>query len=292
MEKDKLATRLGLILTKFNEGETLTIEALAKEFSVVTRTIQRDFERLKYLPIERNGKEYKLAAYALGKLSYRDIEQFATFSGIQSLYPELNHSLIVDILNQKINKTIEVRGYTYEDLSTKVELFNTIAVEILNHQYLTFEYKEKSRYVAPYKLINTNGLWYLVGVEKDIIKHFALTKILHMKSSATTFIPDRSVLEKLQEHRGVWVTQTHIEIVVKVDSPVKEYFLRRDLLPEQKVLEEREDGLILSAKVSYEGEILRTVRYWIPHLHILSPLSLQQNLEAELRGYLEYSLEK
>ena len=44
---DKIATRLALILNKFNSGEKFTIEELVEEFNVTKRTIQRDIlERL------------------------------------------------------------------------------------------------------------------------------------------------------------------------------------------------------------------------------------------------------
>ena len=68
-EYDKLATRLILILTKFNSGERLSVEDLAEEFNVSDRTIQRDLKKLSYLPIEKSDGCYSLEAYALGKLT-------------------------------------------------------------------------------------------------------------------------------------------------------------------------------------------------------------------------------
>lgn len=56
-EHDKLAQRLGMILTKLNAGEHLQIASLAQEFNVSERTIQRDLnKRLSYLPLEREGQ--------------------------------------------------------------------------------------------------------------------------------------------------------------------------------------------------------------------------------------------
>ncbi len=51
-EHDKIGTRLGLIITKLNNGERFTAEELANEFNVNVRTIQRDLnERLSDIPI-------------------------------------------------------------------------------------------------------------------------------------------------------------------------------------------------------------------------------------------------
>ncbi|WP_390903073.1 DeoR family transcriptional regulator, partial [Vibrio kanaloae] len=50
-EHDKLAKRLGIILTRLNTGEKLHLEDLSREFGVARRTLNRDFnERLNYLP--------------------------------------------------------------------------------------------------------------------------------------------------------------------------------------------------------------------------------------------------
>ena len=91
MEHDKLSVRLSQILTKLNNGEKFTLEDLAQEFNVSSRTVERDIkERLNYLPLKKEGKYYFLEEYALGKLNLEDIKNFATISGIKSLYPVLN----------------------------------------------------------------------------------------------------------------------------------------------------------------------------------------------------------
>lgn len=51
---------------------------------------------------------------------------------------------------------------------------------------------------------------------------------------------------------------------------------------------ELEDGgLIVSTRVGHTNEVLPIVRYWIPHIRIISPEGLQDELERELRGYVE-----
>ena len=92
---DTLALRLSLILTKLNNGESFTAKELAEEFNVNIRTIQRDIkDRLAYIPIQKNGDYYSMESYVLGKLSFEDIKNFATLSGIKSLYPSLSNKFI------------------------------------------------------------------------------------------------------------------------------------------------------------------------------------------------------
>ena len=67
-EHDTLAQRLGVILTKLNNGQRLVISELAHEFNVSARTIQRDLNvRLAYLPLERDGQTYWLDPSYLGE---------------------------------------------------------------------------------------------------------------------------------------------------------------------------------------------------------------------------------
>jgi len=42
---DKILTRLTLILSRLNDGEALSVKALAEEFNVSTKTLQRDFNQ-------------------------------------------------------------------------------------------------------------------------------------------------------------------------------------------------------------------------------------------------------
>ena len=58
-EHDKIGIRLGLIITKLNNGERFTAEELADEFNVNVRTIQRDLnERLSYIPLQKEQNYY------------------------------------------------------------------------------------------------------------------------------------------------------------------------------------------------------------------------------------------
>jgi predicted DNA-binding transcriptional regulator YafY len=186
----------------------------------------------------------------------------------------------------KTNKTIEVNGYKYEELSHKVDDFNNLGGAIVKKNCITFVYSDKLREVNPYKLINTNGIWYLVGVEEGVLKNFSFSKVDTLKVIEKTFKEDTLIIKTLKEHSGVWFAQNCLEVEVLVDSSVAHYFLRRDLLPNQKFVEHTDEHLILSTQVAYEEEILKIVRYWIPHIQITFPIYLQEKLEKKLKYYL------
>ena len=284
---DKLAARVVMILQRFNDGERLTVEELAEEFGVSVRTIQRDLNRFSFLPIEKEDGRYYLASYALGKLRFEDIKTFSHISGIGDLYPKLDARMITDILNPDTAKTMKIKGNSYEDLSEIIEIFDMLGGAVLSHLKVSFVYKDKKRTVLPYRLFNTNGVWYLVGVEEGVIKHFTLSKIAEVCVLKEHFMCDVYIEDTIERSSMTWISQKPLSIILRIDAVVAEHFERRAILSEQKIVEIEESGtLIVETKVAFEEEILRTVRYWIPHIIILSPEYLQCSLEEGLRGYL------
>jgi len=47
--------------------------------------------------------------------------------------------------------------------------------------------------------------------------------------------------------------------------------------------------LIVSAKVGHPNQVVPIVRYWIPHIRIISPEGLQAEMETEITSYLKNS---
>ena len=77
-----------------------------------------------------------------------------------------------------------------------------------------------------------------------------------------------------------------LEVLLQVDIKVVEYFIKKQLLPYQQIIQKTKTHYVISAKVSFEEEILRIVRYWIPYITILEPIRLQNNLKEELKNYI------
>lgn len=85
---EKLPHRLTQILARLNDGQTLDPRALAEEFGVSLRTMQRDLtQRFAFLGLERIDGGYRLDPGRLGQIHSADLERFACLAGIQGLYP-------------------------------------------------------------------------------------------------------------------------------------------------------------------------------------------------------------
>jgi len=290
---DTLVYRLSQMLVKLNQGEKLSPRDLADEFGVNLRTVQRDLNvRFAYLPLQKVNGYYSLDPLYLGKLSIRDIERFASLAGVQKLFPSLTDDFLRDIFDSSTQSALLVKGHNYESLVGKEPLFRELEQSILNKQKINFDYQKgeltkQYEFVEPYKLVNNKGIWYLVCRDSDKLKTFSFSKIKTLLRLEVYFEDDPSVGTLLSEDDSVWIGEETKEVVLKVSTIVADYFKRRKLITNQVIEKELEDGsLIISTKIANHNQIIPIIRYWIPHLRIISPDGLQKELEQGLSGYL------
>jgi len=290
---EPLVYRLAQILVKLNQGERLDPSVLANEFNVNLRTIQRDLNvRFAYLPLQKRDGRYHLDPIYLGKLSTRDIERFASLAGVRGLFPSLSNVFLGDIFDSRMQSALLVKGHNYEDLAGREGDFRRLEQAIVARCHVSFDYRkgeESEPYtaVAPLKLINNKGIWYLVARDGDRLKTFSYSKMERPITLASHFAFEPETEKMLQEEDGIWLGEEKKEIVLKISRDVAGYFKRRKLIANQVVEKELEDGgLIVSATVGHQNQVLPIVRYWIPHILIISPEGLQEEMEIELRSYL------
>jgi predicted DNA-binding transcriptional regulator YafY len=291
---DTLVYRLAQMLVKLNQGEKLDPRSLADEFGVNLRTIQRDLNvRFAYLPMEKTEGLYHLDPTFLGKLTTRDIERFASLAGVRGLFPSLSDDFLRDIFDTRMQSALLVKGHNYEDLAGKESVFRQFEQAIVARHHVTFDYPKDGGIksyvdVAPYKLINQKGIWYLAARDGDKIKTFSFTRIERLRVLDSTFAPDTGIDKMLLEEDGIWFGEEKKEIVLKIAKEVSGYFKRRRLIANQVIEKELEDGgLIVSAKVGHPNQVLPIVRYWIPHIRIISPEGLQAEMERDLAEYVD-----
>ncbi len=292
---DTLVYRLAQMLIKLNQGEKLDPLALADEFGVNLRTIQRDLnERFAYLPLQKTDGRYHLDATFLGKLSTKDVERFAGLAGVRGLFPSLNDDFLRDIFDSRVQDALLVKGHNYENLAGKEQQFKELEKAIIARQQVSFDYRKTEGVkhyatASPYKLLNLKGIWYLAAVDDEKLKTFSFAKLDHVKVLDSAFGWSKAVDDRLAAEDGIWFTETQQEIVLKVNAKVAGYFKRRKLIANQVIEKELADGgLLISTKVGHQNQILPIIRYWLPHIRVISPESIQEELERALSDYLKH----
>ncbi|MCG3717761.1 WYL domain-containing protein, partial [Aliarcobacter butzleri] len=255
-------------------------------FGVSKRTIERDFVRFSYLPIIKENKEYYLEDLAIGKLNFDDIKNFAIFSGVKSLFPSLTKQFLAEILTDKINKAFLVSNSGFEDIEKKQEIFYNLTSAICDQKIINFFYNDKARVIKPYKLINTNGIWYLNATENEDIKTYTFSKIKSLKVTDEKFIQNINILKEIERNEINFLSSITKEVHLQIDNSAKEYFLRKKVLSNMKIIDQTNEYFIVSTNVAFDDEILNIVKQWIPYIKIVSPLELQNKLQDTLKNYL------
>lgn len=75
---------------------------------------------------------------------------------------------------------------------------------------------------------------------------------------------------------------------LQADKKIAEFIKRREIFPNQRILEILENGdIILEMKSAFEPEILGIVSFWIPHISILEPLNLKEKLINNINQFLK-----
>lgn len=289
-----IAFRLTALLERLNEGQKLYPEALAEEFSVSLRTIQRDLnERLGFLDLDKKDGYFAVNPSRLGLLSMKDVARFAELAGLSGLAPSPVTKLIRDLLDARLENALLIRGPSYEDLSGFEMQFNQLQTAIAHRQIVGFRYlkadgSKEVNDARPYQLVNHDGIWYLAATHEGRLKAYTFTKIDGVLVSPAHFEADPDVIAKLEAEDSIWLNFVKTEVVLKIDREVASYFQRRRLIGGQKIVKALEDGgLIVSGQIAHPNQIWPTVRAWLPHVRIISPEHLQTELEQQLRTYLD-----
>lgn len=290
---DLLAWRLAAILQKLNQGERLDPDELATEFNVHKRTIQRDLlERFAFLPLEREDGRFVLDQAYLGRITVNDIARFAGLAGLIGLFPALDTQFIRELFDSRLQDTLRIHGGSYEDIRSRRNDFRVLQEAISAHKQVSFNYRSQSGetkrvHVAPYRLVNHTGIWYLAATNDGKVKTYAFSRIGMPTTQDETFTSDPDIKAMLDGDDSVWFSENKVEIILSVDPSVAPYFRRRKLIAQQIIVKELQNGgLIVSGKFAHPNQILPIVRYWIPHVRIISPEDWQTEMERELQTYL------
>lgn len=300
---DTILTRLTIILSRLNDGEALSVNELASEFNVSTRTIQRDFnERLTSFPIYQDNKKWKMAdGFKLEKTT--SIEDAIILDIIDKLTESIGSGfylkakkLLSKIKNDDFNPIYA--KLDIEDISDKLKEIQLLETAIQDKKVINciydFEKYSHELTIKPLKIVNFEGFWYLIALDSrnDILKKYYLKNLMNIKLLDEKFTTSSKVDELLEESISVWFQEKNepFEVKLFLSKDIAKYFKRKPLSKNQIIESLYEDGSMdIIVKVTHEMEILPIVKYWLPNIKIIEPLWIENKLEEDLKSYLEHN---
>jgi predicted DNA-binding transcriptional regulator YafY len=186
----------------------------------------------------------------------------------------------------------------YEKLPKEVGL--KILNAITKNKKITFKYKKSkdditSRSVNPIKIFidSTSGSWYLVGSDdKDnLVKKFALSKIKNFKESDIVFSTSDDVQKEADSIKTVWHSSNHKTHNIRLYI-VKEaaHYFNYIKLHHTQIIEniDFDSGIEISCRITNKMEILPAIKSWIPHIYVLEPKWLRDEIMNNIEKYKEF----
>ena len=293
--------RQSMILERLENGEALSIIELAREWEVSAKTLQRDFDKLKQMQpgqIERadDGRKYRKvkshAAQSDGEIIIEMLESIVRDIG-GATYTKA-HSLL-SRLKTHIDRPFYAR-IDVEDVSDQFELIGQLERAIHKKRAVTLKYHRwydengDKTYtdVHPLKIVIYSGFWYLLAEHMGVYKKFYIKEIRNCTLSEHTFTPDKNIIEQMENSVNVWFEPKNepFEVTLWVDEVAAVYFERKPIAKSQMLYKKRDKTAELVVKVTHEEEIFPVVRFWLPHVRILEPESLQEEFEKVLKAYV------
>ena len=162
------------------------------------------------------------------------------------------------------------------------QLLVSIFTAVQNKQILEFSYRGKKRQVNPYGLYSSNGFWYLIAFEINVIKSFKLVRI----EGEVDLIGDKDAFEKpdnfnignfLKEESNSVSLVSKLQVRKGAALSLRNKFTVKDLDSEWELMD---------VPYTNEQELLEMVLWHGTDLKLIEPAALRQLLIANLESYL------
>lgn len=303
-EYDKRIFRLLSILNQLDSGQQVSVRKLAEEFNVSPRSIQRDLEILNragfLLACPQKGRHQFAEGFSLKKMKITNEE-----ASLLSFFYDIARSLgkrfassfsgiLKKVIQQEYDSPFYAKIPQAMEIKRDFPVVSVIEKAVEQNRKITLVY-EKPKGVrvyklCPLKLIFYEGFWYLLAqVDRgDWLLKFRLEKIKEAAALDEYFEPPENLKTMLDKSVNVWFSERKAKkALLKVDAGAAGFFRQRGYFPRQKIKKQYKDGaLLLEARASDYMEIIPAVLYWIPHVTVIEPEAMRQEIERLVCNYI------
>ena len=288
------------IIAKLYNGAKLTHKELAEEFNVSTKTIQRDFTALVTLyPIYKDGHSWKIED------NYEFEEQLSVQDDLTlKLLLQASKSFDKSFQNSsskllsRISENLSSPIYTkieLENISNKLNEVSLIEEAINQSKQISFTYLKDDDYfemtIDPYKIVNFDGFWYLVGKRKGNLRRYYLQNVFDVAIEDTTFRKSKKIEKLINNAINIWFDEHNsFEVKLLIDKSITKYFQRKPISKTQRYIGlDEEENMIVTPQATHENEIFPIIKYWLPNIKILEPKEMNEKVKKDIQEFLNWT---
>ncbi|MCT7471004.1 WYL domain-containing protein [Aliarcobacter cryaerophilus] len=304
----KKSTLLLFFLKELLEGKKISLKSFALENDINIRTAQRYIEDIEEAFPDNLLKENDFYSFVSNSTLEKNIlnfdkKEFEILIDLASLLEfdisnkfDENTRKFVNKIQKQYSQSYTIKQNPFEKLSLKRDLLFDIKNAIKNNRYTKIEYESDKKYIFDeakiLKIIFAEGNFYIAILTKEELnngfKFLRLNFISDIKLYSNSFKKDIEAeyfIKNFQTLFSSYKEKTY-EVILKINPSVKRFFLQKKFLSSQKIIENKE-YLTLSFEITNDMEILPLVKKWLPNIKIISPKTLKDKFNEELKSYLD-----
>jgi predicted DNA-binding transcriptional regulator YafY len=309
------------LVKRFNDGQKVYIEALQNDTNwwndtrqepMSEKSIRRDLDVIRdYFPFSlvpgEKGCYKAITKDTMNNFMTKDTKALLVQTFNIAQRNNLLKSLDIAeedkrILESEIKKSKDCYEFISKPFESKKgdeKLLKELENAIHHKRYIKViyqtPYETKEYNLKPYKIVFMNENFYLASENTDERFKFTMLRLsqineIELQKDQFHHNPDiKDFIKHLQTPFPLYKPQFRenlIDVAIHVDKDKAKYFRLKKYLPSQKEEEQEDGSLIVSYKVTQEREMEELIKKWIPYVKVISPISLKEKIEKELRDYL------
>jgi predicted DNA-binding transcriptional regulator YafY len=225
----------------------------------------------------------------------RQFKDFSLFKEMDGVLQRLEDSVNLSQKDKRaiihLDKNEQLKGLEFIDV-----LYDVIQTKkVIEVTYQSFKARKASvMIVHPQLLKEFNNRWFLLANQKGKFITLALDRMTEIVSLDDEIYEDFKIDgdDYYRDVVGVTVSNSRAErIQFKIDHKNAPYVITKPFHPSQRIIEEKEDGVIFNIFVQINFELERLILGFGDTIEVLKPLKLRnrmlKKLKTSLRNYEE-----
>ena len=297
---------LPLLLKRLSNGESLHLPTLSLELDIPEKTLQDNIKKylvtLEFAEIKHDHttRNWTARKNFLSETLLRP-DEIICMSVLDSGSEKYGNRF--SVVTQRLFNRFKKRAslYIYKKINVEhLDRDDEVKLAIIKNAIKTKTvaicmYSNKSRTIQPLQVVMLEGYWYvfLWDVIDQKIKTFHLKSIYALELSSEHFDdPHTESINKLDGALNAYFKdKSPFDVELLIHRKVIRYFERQPLSKYQKLFDYDDNYKKMIIPITDEMEIIPIIQQYLPYIKVLSPQSLHQQIEINIKNYLEIDLE-
>jgi len=286
---------------KFQDGSVFNTKTLATMYEVTSRTILRDIKKInEYLSVSKIVNNRQTKTWQLDNQAdlYITKDEQYHLNIIQNLcknegtefYKQSKH--LFDKFTSSLQNNIFTR-IPVQSIHSFKALLPQIEQSIDNNMIINFVYEQRIREVYPVKIVNLNGIWYLMAFDpiQNKLRRFHISRLENVVFTQDSFSLDLDNLQiRLDSaiNANFDIDTKPYEIELFVSSKIANIIKMRPISKTQRIVKSYNNGSYdISILITNDNELIPTIKKFMPHIKVINNERIDNQIKTDFMEYFK-----